>query len=51
MLSLQQALEIQESIFSYFKATFTFRKKDVPQAFHDFIYHPEKSMFKGLSPN
>ena len=47
MLSLQQAIEIKESIVSYLKATFTFRKREVAQAFHDFIYHPEKGMFKG----
>ncbi|MDD4777509.1 MAG: DEAD/DEAH box helicase [Fermentimonas sp.] len=47
MLSLQQAIEIKESIVSYLKATFTFRKKSVAQAFHDFIYHPTQGMFKG----
>ena len=47
MLSLQQAIEIKESIVSYLKATFTFRKKEVAQAFHDFIYHREEGMFKG----
>ncbi len=47
MLSLQQAIEIKESIVSYLKATFTFRKGSVAQAFNDFIYHPENGMFKG----
>ena len=37
MLSLQQAIEIKESIVSYLKATFTFRKREVAKAFHDFV--------------
>lgn len=47
MLSLQQALEIKESIISYLTATFTFRKKSVAQAFDEFINHPTHGMFKG----
>lgn len=47
MLSLQQAIEIKESIKSYLQATFTFRKKRVATAFEDFIEHPTKGMFKG----
>lgn len=47
MLSLQQAIEIKESIKSYLQATFTFRKKQVAQAFEDFIEHPTQGMFKG----
>lgn len=47
MLSLQQAIEIKESIVSYLKATFTFRKKEVAEAFSEFIHHPANGMFKG----
>lgn len=47
MLSLQQAIEIKESIVSYLKATFMFRKKEVAQAFDEFLNHPTKGMFKG----
>ena len=47
MLSLQQAIEIRESIKSYLQATFTFRKRQVAQAFDDFIEHPTRGMFKG----
>lgn len=47
MLSLQQAIEIKESIVSYLKATFTFRKKEVAQAFDEFIYDSANGMFKG----
>ena len=47
MLSLQQAIEIKESITSYLKATFTFRKKEVAKAFDAFIHHPTQGMFKG----
>lgn len=47
MLSLQQAIEIRESIKSYLQATFTFRKKQVANAFDDFIDHPTQGMFKG----
>ena len=47
MLSLQQAIEIKESIKSYLQATFTFRKHQVAKAFDDFIEHPTQGMFKG----
>jgi len=47
MLSLQQAIEIKESISAYLKATFTFQDKKVHQAFYDFINHPQDGMFKG----
>lgn len=47
MLSLQQAIEIKESIRSYLQATFTFRKRKVAQAFDKFIMHPTQGMFKG----
>lgn len=47
MLSLQQAIEIRESIKSYLQATFTFRKKQVAHAFDEFIDHPSQGMFKG----
>lgn len=44
MLSLQQTIEIRESIKSYLQATFTFRKKQVANAFENFI---DQSMNKG----
>lgn len=47
MLSLQQAIEIKESILAYLKATFTFQDKKVHQAFYDFITDPQDGMFKG----
>ena len=47
MLSLQQVIEIKESIKSYLQATFTFRKKEVAEAFENFIDHPTLGMFKG----
>lgn len=47
MLSLQQAIEIKESIKSYLQATFTFRKKQVATAFETFIDHRTGGMFKG----
>ncbi|HBC30532.1 MAG TPA: DEAD/DEAH box helicase, partial [Clostridiales bacterium] len=47
MLSLQQAIEIKESIKSYLQATFTFRKREVARAFEAFIEHPTLGMFKG----
>lgn len=47
MLSLQQAIEIRESIKSYLQATFTFRKKHVAKEFDNFIDHPTQGMFKG----
>ena len=47
MLSLQQAIEIRESIKSYLQTTFTFRKKQVAKAFDNFIDHPSQGMFKG----
>lgn len=47
MLSLQQAIEIKESILAYLKATFTFQDKKVHKAFYDFITDPQDGMFKG----
>jgi DEAD/DEAH box helicase domain-containing protein len=47
MLSLQQAIEIKESILAYLKATFTFQDKKVHQSFYDFVNHPQEGMFKG----
>lgn len=47
MLSLQQSKEIRESLLSYLKATFTFRKKSVATAFDDFMTDPTHGMFKG----
>ena len=47
MLSLNQAIEIQESILAYLKATFTFQDKEVHNAFYQFISHPTNGLFKG----
>ena len=47
MLSLNQAIEIKESIVAYLKATFTFQDKKVHKAFYDFVNHPTEGMFKG----
>ncbi|MBN1600876.1 MAG: DEAD/DEAH box helicase [Chitinispirillaceae bacterium] len=47
MLSLNQAIEIKESILAYLKATFTFQDKEVHKAFYDFVTHPSEGMFKG----
>ncbi|WMX16509.1 DEAD/DEAH box helicase [Aureispira sp. CCB-E] len=47
MLSLNQAIEIKESILAYLKATFTFQDKKVHKAFYDFINHPQEGLFKG----
>ncbi len=43
MLTLQQAYEVKASITEYLKATFTFKERDVNQAFIEFI----EGMFKG----
>jgi len=47
MLSLNQAIEIKESILAYLKATFTFQDKEVHKAFYKFINHPTEGLFKG----
>ena len=47
MLSLNQSIEIKESILAYLKATFTFQDKEVHQSFYDFINHPSNGLFKG----
>lgn len=47
MLTLNQAIEIKESILAYLKATFTFQDKDVHNAFYDFINHTSEGLFKG----
>jgi DEAD/DEAH box helicase domain-containing protein len=47
MLSLNQAIEIKESILAYLKATFSFQDKEVHKAFYDFINHPKEGLFKG----
>lgn len=47
MLSLNQAIEIKESILAYLKATFTFQDKEVDKAFYNFINDPTEGMFKG----
>ncbi|EDM25749.1 putative RNA helicase [Lentisphaera araneosa HTCC2155] len=47
MLSLNQAIEIKESILAYLKATFNFQDKEVHQAFYDFINNTSEGLFKG----
>lgn len=47
MLSLNQAIEIKESILAYLKSTFTFQDKDVHNAFYSFITHTTDGLFKG----
>ncbi|AXG70814.1 putative ATP-dependent helicase Lhr [Kordia sp. SMS9] len=47
MLPLQQAYEVQQSIIEYLKATFSFKEKEVSDAFYDFIEHPTDGIFKG----
>ncbi|MGD9556708.1 MAG: DEAD/DEAH box helicase, partial [Mangrovibacterium sp.] len=47
MLSLQQAIEIKESLLEYIKATYHFQDKNVQRAFYDFITDPVNGMFKG----
>ena len=47
MLSLQQSIEIKESILAYLRATYTFRDRKVHNAFYDFINSPQNGMFKG----
>ena len=47
MLSLQQAIEIRESIKSYLQATFTFRKREIADAYERFMDDPKHGMFKG----
>lgn len=47
MLSLNQAIEIKESILAYLKATFSFQDKEVHKAFYDFINDPKEGLFKG----
>jgi DEAD/DEAH box helicase domain-containing protein len=47
MLSLNQAIEIKESILAYLKATFSFQDKEVHRAFYNFIEDPKEGLFKG----
>jgi DEAD/DEAH box helicase domain-containing protein len=47
MLSLQQAIEVKESLLAYLRATFSFQDKRVDKAFFEFIQHPNEGMFKG----
>ncbi|MCM4156183.1 DEAD/DEAH box helicase [Gramella sp. AN32] len=47
MLSLQQAIEIKESILAYLKATFSFQDRRVHKAFYDFVNDEQNGMFKG----
>ncbi|MGB8706116.1 MAG: DEAD/DEAH box helicase, partial [Gillisia sp.] len=47
MLSLQQAIEIRESILAYLEATFSFQDKKVHKAFYDFVTDHQDGMFKG----
>lgn len=47
MLPLQQAYEVKHSILEYLKATFSFKDKNVHEAFYNFINHQEEGVFKG----
>jgi len=47
MLSINQAIEIKESILAYLKATFSFQDREVHKAFYDFVNHPTEGLFKG----
>jgi len=47
MLALQQAYEVRASILEYLKATFTFKEKEVGQAFRQFIEDEQHGLFKG----
>ena len=47
MLPLQQAYEVKYSILEYLKATFSFKDKNVHEAFYNFINHSEEGIFKG----
>lgn len=47
MLPLQQAYEIKHSILEYLKATFSFRDREVEEAFYRFVSDQEDGIFKG----
>jgi len=47
MLPLQQAYEVRQSILEYLKATFSFKEKEVSDAFYNFINDPVEGVFKG----
>ena len=47
MLPLQQAYEVKQSIIEYLKATFSFKEKEVSNAFYNFIEDPKEGIFKG----
>jgi len=47
MIPLQQAQELQAAISEYLKATFTFREREMHQAFHSFINDKKEGMFRG----
>ena len=47
MLSLQQSYEVRASIIEYLKATFSFKEKEVGEAFLRFIEDGENGLFKG----
>lgn len=47
MLSLQQSYEVRASIIEYLKATFSFKEKEVGEAFLRFIEDEENGLFKG----
>lgn len=47
MLPLQQAYEVKQSIIEYLKATFSFKEKEVSDAFYNFIEDSKEGIFKG----
>lgn len=47
MLPLHQAYEIQESLISYLKATFSFNDERLEVAFNELMRDPKKGLFKG----
>ena len=47
MLPLQQAYEIKYSIIGYLKATFSFKEREVNDAFYKFINDEDEGLFKG----
>lgn len=47
MLPLQQAYEVQHSIWEYLKTTFSFKDQSVHEAFYQFVTDAEDGIFKG----
>ncbi len=47
MLPLQQAYEVKHSILEYLKATFSFKDRELHEAFDTFLTDKEEGIFKG----